>query len=378
MMKINVKVIRWGLTVVNIGGIAMLVMVFLGMFGMTSSEKKVIRLVEPNDFALPMDVPRLVPNKYQSVIRDFYRKKPEPIVAPIQAQREPEMPILDGGPLRDWNVMAVIISEEGRRFATIQDKSAATPVANSASTGRVASSRTRGSTSRNSSRGRVSSTRRGVGSRLPIAQATARTRYLEKGKEFRVEEEYYEVLDISQGPRTVIYKHNGRTYTLKTESIIDPVINETENGLVLRGFTPEEVEAYGLNAGLPGGRQKPATNVGIPADTRGVIKNGKGEVVPTDRKGVSSNPAGDPAASNRNVNRSGVSATAKSSSGRAIKNTNKGSIRGGIDKETPDQKASRKQLEATLGIDLQKNPEGAIRQLEGLQRNQGGRPSRDQ
>ena len=174
------------------------------------------------------------------------------------------------------------------------------------------------------------------------------------------------------------YKHNGRTYTLKTESIIDPVINETENGLVLRGFTPEEVEAYGLNAGLPGGRQQPTTNVGIPADTRGVIKNGKGEVVPTDRKGAGSTPAGAPATSNRTVNRSGVSATAKSSSGRTVKNTNKGTIRGGIDNETPDQKASRKQLEATLGIDLQKNPEGAIRQLEGLQRNQGGRPSRDQ
>ncbi len=377
MMKINVKVIRWGLTVVNIGGIAMLVMVFLGMFGMTSSEKKVIRLVEPTDFALPTDVPRLVPNKYQSVIRDFYRKKPVPIVAPIQAQREPEMPILDGGPLRDWKVMAVIISEEGRRFATIQDKTAATPVANSSSR-RVTSSRTRGSNPRTSSRGRVSSSRRGVGSRLPSAQAAARTRYLEKGKEFRVEEDYYEVLDISQGPRTVIYKHNGRTYTLKTESNIDPVINETENGLVLRGFTPEEVEAYGLNAGLPGGRQQPTTNVGIPADTRGVIKNGKGEVVPTDRKGAGSTPAGAPATSNRTVNRSGVSATAKSSSGRTVKNTNKGSIRGGIDNETPDQKASRKQLEATLGIDLQKNPEGAIRQLEGLQRNQGGRPSRDQ
>ena len=379
-MKFNIGLIRGGLTLFNLTGLALLTYALLNMFGMVEEDQKTIRLADPEDYAMPADAPRPVSNRYTSVIRDLYRKKPAPPVVPVQAQTEPELPVLDGGPLRDWSITGVILSEEGRKFATLQEKSA-NPVGTNVTGRRTAtSSRLRGTSSRTSSRatssrGRTSSRSR-TPSRLP-AQSQSRTRYIEQGKQFRVDENTYEVVDITHTPKQVTYRHNGRSYTLQTEDVLDPVIDEVDGGLVLRGFSPEELEALGLDGNqLPGrGAQQPT---GIPTDSRGTIKNGKGQDVSAGKSGGSAkpgttagqNPSGrpNPQARPQPANRSGLG-TPQNQRGRGqqVRPSTRGN---GLSTETKEQKQSRKQLEATLGIDLEKDPAGAIRQLEGLNRKQ--------
>ena len=123
-MKFNISMIRGGLTIFNLAGLALLTYALLNMFGMMEEDRKTIRLVDPEDFAMPADTPRPVSNRYTNVIRDLYRTKPAPRVEPVQTQQEPELPVLDGGPLREWSITGVILSEEGRRFATLQEKTA--------------------------------------------------------------------------------------------------------------------------------------------------------------------------------------------------------------------------------------------------------------
>lgn len=382
-MKTNISLIRGGLTIFNIAGLALLTFALLNMFGMMEESRKTIRLVDPEDFSMPTDTPRSVPNRYQNVIRDLYRTKPVPRVEPVQTQKEPELPVLDGGPLRDWEIIGVILSEEGRKFATIQEKTA-NPTGSSITGRRTStSSRLTGSSGRTSSRstsgrGRTTSRSR-TPSRLP-AQSQSRTRYIEQGQIFRVDENNYEVVGIDHTPKQVVYRHNGRSYTLQTEDVLDPVISEIDGGLVLRGYSPEELEALGLEGGkVPGrGIQSPQA---IPKDSRGAIKNGKGQ----DVSGGSATKASTPATPNNSrVNtgrtparpqptRSGLGGNSQGQRGKQVRPSNRGA---GLSNETPAQKQSRKQLEATLGIDLEKNPEGAIRQLEGLKT--PGPRSRDQ
>lgn len=378
-MKFNIGLIRGGLTLFNLTGLALLTYALLNMFGMIEEDQKTIRLADPADYAMPADAPRPVSNRYTSVIRDLYRKKPAPPVAPVQAQTEPELPVLDGGPLRDWSITGVILSEEGRKFATLQEKSANPVGTNVAGRRTATSSRLRGTSGRTSSRttssrGRTSSRSR-TPSRLP-AQSQSRTRYIEQGKQFRVDENTYEVVDITHTPKQVTYRHNGRSYTLQTEDVLDPVIDEVDGGLVLRGFSPEELEALGLGGNqVPGrGAQQPT---GIPTDSRGAIKNGKGQDVSAGKSGTAKpgttagqNPPGRPNPQTRPqpASRSGLG-TPQNQRGRGqqVRPSTRGN---GLSTETKEQKQSRKQLEATLGIDLEKDPEGAIRQLEGLNKRQ--------
>ena len=377
-MKFNIGLIRGGLTLFNLTGLALLTYALLNMFGMIEEDQKTIRLADPADYAMPADAPRPVSNRYTSVIRDLYRKKPAPPVAPVQAQTEPELPVLDGGPLRDWSITGVILSEEGRKFATLQEKSANPVGTNVAGRRTATSSRLRGTSGRTSSRttssrGRTSSRSR-TPSRLP-AQSQSRTRYIEQGKQFRVDENTYEVVDITHTPKQVTYRHNGRSYTLQTADVLDPVIDEVDGGLVLRGFSPEELEALGLGGNqIPGrGAQQPT---GIPTDSRGAIKNGKGQDVSAGKSGTAKpgttgqNPPGrpNPQARPQPASRSGLG-TPQNQRGRGqqVRPSTRGN---GLSTETKEQKQSRKQLEATLGIDLEKDPEGAIRQLEGLNKRQ--------
>ena len=192
-----------------------------------------------------------------------------------------------------------------------------------------------------------------------------------------MDENTYEVVDITHTPKQVTYRHNGRSYTLQTEDVLDPVIDEVDGGLVLRGFSPEELEALGLGGNqLPGrGAQQPT---GIPTDSRGTIKNGKGQDVSAGKSSGSAkpgttagqNPSGrpNPQARPQPANRSGLG-TPQNQRGRGqqVRPSTRGN---GLSTETKEQKQSRKQLEATLGIDLEKDPAGAIRQLEGLNRKQ--------
>lgn len=375
-MKFNIGLIRGGLTLFNLVGLALLTYALLNMFGMMEEDKKTIRLADPGDFAMPADTPRPVSNRYTSVIRDLYRTKPAPPVAPIQTQKEPELPVLDGGPLRDWRITGVILSEEGRKFATLQEKSA-NPVGTNVTGRRTStSSRLRGTSGRTtsrttSSRARTSSRSR-TPSRLPT-QSQSRMRYIEQGKQFRVDENTYEVVDISHTPKQVTYRHNGKSYTLQTEDILDPVINEVDGGLVLKGYSPEELEALGLGGSqIPGrGAQQPA---GIPTDSRGAIKNGKGQDVSGGKAGSETKPGttagqntpgrANPQTRPQPASRSRLGNTQNQrTNGQQVRPSTRGN---GLSSETKEQKQSRKQLEATLGIDLEKDPAGAIRQLEGL------------
>ncbi len=369
-MKINISLIRGGLTIFNIAGLALLTYALLNMFGMTEENRKTIRLVDPEDFSMPADTPRAVPNRYQNVIRDLYRTKPVPRVEPVQTQTEPELPVLDGGPLRDWKITGVILSDEGRKFATIQENSANPVGASVAGRRTTTSSRLRGTSGRTSSRstsarGRTSSRSRAP-SRLP-AQSQSRVRYIEQGQMFRVDENTYEVVGIAHTPKQVTYRHNGRSYTLQTEDVLDPVISEIDGGLVLKGFSPEELEALGLGGGqVPGrGSQTPQA---IPTDSRGAIKNGKGQDVSgsadSSAKGQV-NPNRTPVQTRPQPTRSRLGGNSQGQRGQQVRPSNRGS---GLSNETSAQKQSRKQLEATLGIDLEKNPEGAIRQLEALKK----------
>ncbi len=372
----NLKWVRISLTLFNIGGLALLTVAVLNMYGLTEEDRKQIRLVNPEDFEMPADTPRAVPNRYQNVIRDIYRKKPVPRVEPVKTEPQPDLPTMDGGPLRDWQITGVILSEEGRKFATIKEKTAS-PVSTSV-TGRRGSpsSRLRGTSGRTSSRttttsrGR-SSTRGRTPSRLPI-QSQSRIRYLEQGKEFRVDENIYEVLTISHTPKQLTYRHNDRSYTLQTEDLLDPVINEVDGGLVLKGFSPEELEALGL-----GGNQVPFRGAtqpqGIPNDSRGAIKNGRGQDVSAGAAKSGSNATANgaksaggkvaPGQAQPTRSRLGGATNQRGRTTQPVRPATRGS---GLSRETPEQKQSRKQLESTLGIDLEKDPEGAIRQLEGL------------
>ena len=371
-MKFNISMIRGGLTIFNLAGLALLTYALLNMFGMMEEDRKTIRLVDPEDFAMPADTPRPVSNRYTNVIRDLYRTKPAPRVEPVQTQQEPELPVLDGGPLREWSITGVILSEEGRRFATLQEKTA-NPVGTSVSGRRTAtSSRLRGTSGRTTtSRGRTSSRSR-TPSRLP-AQSQSRVRYIEQGKQFRVDENTYEVVDITHTPKQVVYRHNGRSYTLQTEDVLDPVINEVDGGLVLKGYSPEELEALGM-----GGNQVPGRGAAqpqsIPTDSRGAIKNGRGQDVSGGKSGTTTRPGAtaNPATSGRPTPQARPQPASRSRLGNTQNQRGRGqqvtpSNRGnGLSNETKEQKQSRKQLEATLGIDLEKDPQGAIRQLEGL------------
>ncbi|OUU20046.1 MAG: hypothetical protein CBC13_11180 [Planctomycetia bacterium TMED53] len=373
MIKLNLKWVAAGLALFNIGGLALLTVTLLNMYGFTEEDRKQIRLVNPKDFEMPADTPRPVSNRYQTVIRDLYRKKPVPPVVPVKTEQEPELPVLDGGPLRDWQVTGVIISEEGRKFATLQEKSA-NPIG-SATTGRrtTTNSRLRGTTGRTSSRtttsrGRTSSRSRAP-SRLP-SQNQSRVRYIEQGQEFRVDENTYEVLSITHTPKQITYRYDNRSYTLQTEDVLDPVINEVDGGLVLKGYSPEELETLGLGGSQLPGRGTPQPQR-IPNDSRGAIKNGKGQDVSGGAGAKGSTPATNRTPTNT---RPTPAKNQPSRSGLGGSNNQRGRVQpakpnprgSGLSRETSEQKQSRKQLEATLGIDLEKDPQGAIRQLEGL------------
>ena len=57
------------------------------------------------------------------------------------------------------------------------------------------------------------------------------------------------VVEIEDAPKRITYTHNGLRYTLSAENKIDPVLHEEGSVLVLRGFSPEEVEL--LTGGTP-------------------------------------------------------------------------------------------------------------------------------
>lgn len=372
MMKMNINLLRWGLLALNCAAIGLLGFAFYDLF--TGSPEAVsVRLVDAKDYELPPQTYRPTGNQYQKIISDLYRQPPPVRTAPVKPETDPNMPLLNGGPIGEWEITGIIVSSaEGNRFATIREKGQTSVIVPGRTTRRVSSSRVRGSSSRTSSRGR---TTRSSSSRAPVSNQ--RVRLLEQGKSARIDENIFMVLEIDDSPRRVLYEHNGQRYTLSAEEKTDPVLQQDGSVMVLRGFSPEEVELLGGATGRPGVR---AASPAIPTDVRGTIKDQQG-------KAVSGTEAKNPAATSGRPTNGSLRTPGLQQQNPA----NRSQLRGrggrglpGADRTPPAKKPasgvrgrtsgsdeeSRKQVEATLGIDLN-DSQGTIRRLEELNRAQG-------
>ncbi|MGE4618768.1 MAG: hypothetical protein AAEJ04_03050 [Planctomycetota bacterium] len=377
MPKLNINLLRGGLLLLNIGALCLLTFTFYDLYS-GAPEAVSVRLADPEDFSLREEVARPVNNQYQKIIADLYRKPPVVRTEPVQPAVDPNLPLLEGGPIGEWEITGVIVSSaDGQRFATITEKGQTAVITSSRSSRTpsrtVNTTRVRGASSRTSTRGRTTrpSSR---STRAPVSNQ--RVRLLEQGKTFRIDENVLTVVEIDDQPKKVVYEQDGRRYTLSAADKIDPIIQEDGSALVLRGYSPEEILLLG--GGTP---VTPAsTNLAIPGDQRGSIRNRSGQPVPgTEAKNPTPTAGG--------VSPGRPVPTTKSGSG--VKQT-RGAIpgrggRGGPtkDRAVPSKKPtpglrgtpttggdSRKQIEATLGIDLN-DGQGAIRRLEELNRAQG-------
>lgn len=377
MPKVSIQLLRVGLLLFNVAALTLLGFVFFGLLD-DSPEGTQVRLYDPVDFELKDQAARPVPNQYRDIIRDLYLTAPPIRTAPVKPTTDPALPQLDSGPIGDWEIVGIIYSPEGQRFASIQEKGQ-TSVLNPGTRGRtINTSRVRGST-RGSSRG---------SSRSPTSRATSRSsgrtqisnqrvRYLEQGKSFRIDANTYMVVEIQDRPKQVIYEHNGRSYTLRQESKIDPVIHEEGRVLVLRGFSPEELDLLtGRSLGAPGAT--PSSS--IPTDVRGAIRGSDGKEL----QGTAATRArvGAPA---RVVKPTSASMTTPNPNAR----TRRGDIRdpraertgrkpapsapklkSGGGAKSPGARVTQTTIESTLGVDIEANPQEAIRRLEELNRAQ--------
>ena len=373
MPKLNVRLLRWGLLVLNCGALSLLGFTIYDLFT-GSPEAVTVRLVEPEDFVLTPQAVRSTGNQYQKIISDLYRQPPPVQVAPVKPETDPALPLLNSGPIGDWEITGIIVSSAaGQRFATIQEKAQTAVILPGRSTRTVNNSRVRGTSSRTSSRGRTTRTP----SRSSRAQVSnQRVRLLEQGKKVRIDDNIFTVVEIDDAPRRVLYEHNGLRYTLSAEDKIDPVLHVEGSGLVLRGFSPEEVDLLGGGDARVG---IAAPSTAIPGDVRGSIKDQKGKAVPgTESKSpaaTSARPA------NGTLRTPGVQRNTRSNvPGRGSRNAVPSADRavptrrptpGVRGQRTPSTDAeSRKQVEATLGVDLN-DTQGTIRRLEELNRPQG-------
>ncbi len=369
-MKMNINLLRWGLLVLNFAAIGLLGFAFYDLF--TGSPEAVsVRLVDAKDYELPPQTYRPTGNQYQKIISDLYRQPPPVRTAPVKPETDPDMPLLNGGPIGEWEITGIIVSSaEGNRFATIREKGQTSVIVPGRSTRTVSSSRVRGS-SRTSSRGRTTRTP-SRSSRAPVSNQ--RVRLLEQGKSARIDENIFMVLEIDDSPSRVLYEHNGQRYTLSAEEKTDLVLQQDGSVTVLRGFSPEEVELLGGATARPGvGAASPA----IPTDVRGTIKDQQG-------KAVSGTEAKNPAATSGRPTNGSLRTP-------GLQQQNRSQLRGrggrglpGADRTPPAKKPatgiqgrtsgsdeeSRKRVEATLGIDLN-DSQGTIRRLEELNRAQG-------
>lgn len=384
MPKLNIQFLRWGLLALNFGALGFLGFTFYGLFS-GSPEAVSVRLADPEDFALRQETARSAGNQYQKIISDLYRIPPPDRTGPVKPTTDTELPLRDGGPIGEWEITGVIVSSAaGQRFATIQEKGQ-TSVLVPGRSRTVNTSRVRGSTSRTSTRGRSSRTT----SRSSRAQVSSqRVRLLEKGKSVRIDDNTFMVVEIEDAPKRITYTHNGLRYTLSAENKIDPVLHEEGSVLVLRGFSPEEVELLGGGTPSP---QAPS-KLAIPGDVRGSIRGGNGREIPgTEAKTPRTTSAATSATRRPTTGavRPGVPSTRGAVRGKAAGGTTPttksravspgarvtpGLQRRGATRVTDEE--SRKQVEATLGIDLQADPQGALRRLEELNRarGQGGQP----
>lgn len=376
MPKVSIQLLRGGLLLFNVAALTLLGFVFFGLLD-DSPEGTKVRLYDPVDFELKEQAARPVPNQYRDIIRDLYLTPPPIRTAPVKPTTDPALPQLDSGPIGDWEIVGVIYSHEGQRFASIQEKGQ-TSVLNPGTRGRtINTSRIRGSTraSRGSSRSPTSRASSRSSGRTQISNQ--RVRYLEQGKSFRIDANTYMVVEIQNRPKQVIYEHNGRSYTLRQESKIDPVIHEEGRVLVLRGFSPEELELLtGRSLGAPGA----TSSSSIPTDVRGAIRGSDGKEL----QGTAATRAraGTPA---RVVNPTPASRTTPNPNAR----TRRGDIRdpraertgrkpapsapklkSGGGSKSPGVRVTQTTIESTLGVDIEANPQEAIRRLEELNRAQ--------
>jgi hypothetical protein len=271
MPKVSIQLLRSGILLFNISAMTLLGFVMYDLL-LESPQDVPVRLVDPQDFELKEQAARPVPNQYREIIGELYRTAPQAPVAQIKPV-ESTLPLLDSGPIGEWEIVGVIYSPEGQRFASIQEKGQTNVLKSSSRSGRpVNTSRVRGRSTRGGGASAINRASSRTSGRSPTSNQ--RVRYLEQGKEFRIDENSYMVVEIKDQPKQVIYEHNGRSYTLRQESIIDPVIHEEGETLVLRGFSPEELEL------LTGG-QTGASAVGrlsaIPEDVRGSIRGNDGK-----------------------------------------------------------------------------------------------------
>jgi hypothetical protein len=379
MPKVSIQLLRSGILLFNISALTLLGFVMYDLL-LESPQEVQVRLVNPQDFELKEQAARPVPNQYREIIGELYRTPPKAPVAQIQPV-ESTLPMLDSGPIGEWEIVGVIYSPLGQRFASIQEKGQTN----------VLKSSSRGGRTVNTSRVRGRNPRSGGGA-SPINRATSRTssrsqvsnqrvRYLEQGKEFRIDENSYMVVEIQDQPKQVIYEHNGRSYTLRQESIIDPVIHEEGETLVLRGFSPEELEL--LTGGQAGAGAAGRLNA-IPQDVRGSIRGNDGKpirgteasksspnrptgVVPP--RGASPRTPTTKAAANPRTNSRGFGDPRSERRGKIVPpNQAKPKLRGGTSTQPPTSRVKPTTLEGTLGVDVESNPQEAIRRLQELQR----------
>jgi len=121
MPKLSIRVIRISILLFNIGALTLLGFVFHDLL-LESSEDVQVRLANPKDFELKEQAARPVPNQYRDIISDLYRTPPVP-PTPIDTKPvESALPAADSGPIGDWEIVGVIFSPEGKRFASIQEK----------------------------------------------------------------------------------------------------------------------------------------------------------------------------------------------------------------------------------------------------------------
>ncbi len=378
MPKLSIRVIRISILLFNIGALTLLGFVFHDLL-LESSEDVQVRLANPKDFELKEQAARPVPNQYRDIISDLYRTPPVP-PTPIDTKPvESALPAADSGPIGDWEIVGVIFSPEGKRFASIQEKGQTSVLNPSTRGGRtVNTSRVRGSSSR---RGGPSPTTRRSSRSTPgrTQVSNQRVRYLEQGESFRIDENTYQVVEIFTQPKKVIYSHNGRQYTLVQESAVDPVLHEEGNILVLKGYSPEELE---LLTGVPSGLGAGAASQPIPQDVRGSIRGQDGKQVPgtAARRGGGATP---PATNTtRGSTRPSPAVPGRLNTPQNPRDTRRGGVQPSR-KPAPKPKlgsptkvpgggarVTRTTVDSTLGVDIEANPQEAIRRLEELNRAQ--------
>ncbi|MDE0959157.1 MAG: hypothetical protein OSB09_00085 [Planctomycetota bacterium] len=374
MPKVSIQLLRGGILLFNISAMTLLGFVLFDLL-LESPQGVKVRLVNPQDFELKEQAARPVPNQYRDIIGELYRSAPQAPVAVVKPV-ESTLPSLDTGPIGEWEIVGVIFSAEGQRFASIQEKGQTNVLKSNSRNGRATTTtRVRGRAPRG---GGASPTSRLNNSRTNRSQVSnQRVRYLEQGKEFRIDENRYMVVEIQDQPKQVIYEHNGRSYTLRQESITDPVIHEEGQTLVLRGFSPEEMELLsGSGAGVSA-----AGRVGaIPGDERGWIRGNDGKEMrgtaaskppsggTPPRGAATRSPTNKAAVNPRSNNRNVGDPRSQRRGAQVPPNPVKPKLRGGTSTKTPKPTVRQTTLEGALGVDVESNPQEAIRRLKELQR----------